>query len=528
MAVKSNPAADNSPPFAEPKGLVLDSYQRRVVKLALKHKVLVIEKSRRIGISWVLAFVACLFAMPAKGAQDVYYMGYAFDMTRQFIDDCAAFLRAFHKLSAEPYEFFEKDGDKEIKTYRIDLPSGKSIVALTSSPRNIRSKQGLVMLDEAALHDELNEVIDAATPLTMLDGGSLILWSTHYGIENDFNALVENIRAKRRSGHVERITFNDALDGGFFKRICRINGDVWTPEAEAAYEARVRLDVGEAASQELDVIPSHGGGVYLARATIEAACTLDHVVYRLEPAKGFELKPLEWRTSWMAEWCETNLYDMRQRLRPERLTYFGQDYARSATGDLSVIATGQYDDLATLLVPFLIEMRGVPSREQLQLWDYLLARCRYACGKLDARGNGQDVAEYLQDHYGRDAWEATMATQKTYLERMPRLKARIEDRTILLPKTEGVIDDLRLIKLVKGIPMIVDRADDKSGVSKNKRHGDVAVAVMNLVAAADEDFSPFEYATPPAEPPAAGLFGDNFASTNVDDFRMDQGFYAWG
>lgn len=513
-------------PYADQKTYVLDSYQRRVVKLAQTHKVLFIEKSRRIGISWVLAFVACLFAMPEKRAENVYYMGYAFDMTRQFIDDCAGFLRAFNKLSAEPYEFFEKDGDKEIKSFRIDLPSGKSIVALTSSPRNIRSKQGVVMLDEAALHDALGEVIDAATPLTML-GGRLIVWSTHYGVENDFNQIIENIRAKKRSGYVERITFKDALEGGFYKRLCRINGWTWSPEAEAAYEAGVRLDVGDAASQELDCIPSHGGGVYLSRATIEAACTAEHVVYRLEPPKGFELNSLEWRTSWMAEWCDDNLHDMRQRLRPERLTYFGQDYARSASGDLSVIAPGQYDETGNLLVPFLIEMRGVPSREQLQLWDYLLARCRHACGKLDARGNGQDVAEYLQDHYGRDAWEATMATQKTYLERMPRLKARIEDRTIVMPKTEGVIDDLRLIRLVKGIPMIVDRADDK-GSGSNKRHGDTAVALMNLVAAADEDFAPFDYAAAaPAEAPLTGGFGDSFGGHDTSDYQLSEGGGQW-
>jgi phage FluMu gp28-like protein len=508
-------------PYADASGVVLDSYQRDLVKKALKYSVLVIEKSRRIGISWVMAYVACLIAMPAIKPDNVYYMGYSFEMTRQFIDDCANFLRAFNVLSVEPYEFFEKDGDKEIKSFRIDLPSGKSIVALTSSPRNIRSKQGVVMLDEAALHDDLNAVIDAATPLMML-GGRLIIWSTHYGTDNDFNALIEDIRAKRRAGHVERITFDDALKGGFFKRLCKIKGDAWSAEAEAKYDADIRALVGEAASQELDVIPANGSGVWLSRATIEAASTKDFPVYRLACPDGFQLRPLEWRTAWVAEWIENNLWDIRERLDQQRLTYFGQDYARSA--DLSVIAVGQYDQWATLNVPFIIEMRNVPSREQLQVWDYILARCTFACGKLDARGNGQDVAAYLQDHYGHDQFEAVMATQNTYLERMPRLKARLEDRTMLIPWAEGVIDDLRLVKLVKGIPMIVDRSADKADGSakKTKRHGDVAIALMNLSAAADEDFAPFDFTeVKPGDDAAIGDFNGQYGGGNADGYRMD-------
>ena len=51
---------------AEPKTPLFDEYQKRVIRLALKYRVLAIEKSRRIGISWVLVFVACLRAMPNK------------------------------------------------------------------------------------------------------------------------------------------------------------------------------------------------------------------------------------------------------------------------------------------------------------------------------------------------------------------------------------------------------------------------------------------------------------------------------
>ncbi len=503
---------------------IFDSYQKRVIKLALKYDVLAIEKSRRIGISWVLAFVACRFAMPAKGARDVYYMGYNLDMARIFIRDTAMFLRAFHKLTLTPKEVFEKDGDQEIKTFRIDLPSGKSIVALPYSAGAFRSKDGVAIIDEARELDKLHDVMDAAMAFTML-GGKVIVLSTQCEIEHPFNEILSDIRSQKRAGFVETITFKDALAGGLYKRICRKNGWTWSPQAEAEYEAKVRFSYGEAGAQELDCIPSHGGSAYLARPTIEAACTRDYIAYRIEVDHAFALKSLEWRASYIADWCQDNLFDVRQRLRPERLTYFGQDYASSPNGDLSVIVPGQFDEFSTLHVPFIIEMRGLPSTEQWLIWDYLLKRCRYACGKLDGRGNGQDTAKYLQDHYGGiDQWEAVMATKNIYLQFMPRMKARIEDRTILLPMTEGVINDLRSVRLVNGVPTIVGKSHDKLSPGK-KDHGDRAIGIMNLVAAADEDFAPFDYVEVSDPPRANTHWGepvyDQFGGADVSDFTME-------
>ena len=105
------------------------------------------------------------------------------------------------------------------------------------------------------------------------------------------------------------------------------------------------------------------------------------------------------------------------------------------------------------------------------------------------------LAEDMGDTWGRERVEGVMATAKTYLEMMPRLKSRIEDRTIAIPRNEGVLDDLRLIKLVKGVPMVVDRSSDKADGAKGRRHGDSAIALMNLVAAADERIVPIEFET---------------------------------
>jgi phage FluMu gp28-like protein len=480
-------------PFAD-QASIFDSYQKEVIDAFMSSTFLCVVKSRRIGISFVFSYLAAIIASPQQSdgvkPQDVYYIGFDYVMTETFIKDCALFLRTFNVI-AEPKEFFEKDGDREISGKRISLPSGCKIEALTSSPRASRSRKGVIFIDEAALHGQLDEVLAAALGVKMR-GGKVAVISTYKGIDNDFYRLVEDFKAKRRGDKWLQITFKEALDQGLYRQVCRSENLVWSLEAEAAYEAEIRRDFGDRAAEELDCVPSQSGGAYIDRATIEAACRQEYIAYNLSPPKGFELKSLQERAAYIADWCEENLFYIRQRLRPEKLTFFGQDYAASPDGDLSVIAPGQYDDMGDLHVPFIIEMRGVPSTEQWLVWDYILERCYYACGKLDGRGNGQDTAKYLQDHYGGvDQWEAVMATQKTYLEWMPRLKARIEDRTLLLPKTAGVIDDLRLITVINGVPMVRGRASEKN--SAHKTHGDRAIAFMNLVAAADQDIGEIDF-----------------------------------
>ena len=207
---------------------------------------------------------------------------------------------------------------------------------------------------------------------------------------------------------------------------------------------------------------------------------------------GVEFIAEEWRRGWVQEWLETEVQPLLKRMEPSRYSYFGQDFARSS--DLSAIAVGQYDELSNLICHFIVEMRNVPNREQEQVLVFIIENMAlFAAGKMDARGNGFGLAEAMQDRYGSDAVELVMATASTYLTMMPRLKARIEDRSIVLPKSEGVLDDLRCIKLVKGVPTIVDRSRDKADGAKGKRHGDTAVALMHLVAAADEDTGPVEF-----------------------------------
>jgi phage FluMu gp28-like protein len=482
---------------------VLLPYQQEALQLSHAHALYVCEKSRRTGLTYGFAADAVLTVAPARGGMDFFYIAYNLDMTREFIDYCGAFLKAFNEVASAPSEFLFDDGSEAgIKAFRIDFPSGHSIVALSSKPRSLRGKQGVVLIDEAAFHDQLEELLKAALALLMW-GGRVVVISTHDGADNPFNSLIEDIRAGKRKGVVQRITLKEALVQGLYRRICLRTGKTWSPEAEAAWEADLRAFYGEAAEEELDVIPARGSGTYLARATIERAMSAELPVIYLRCPDGFERESDHYRQDFVREFLEEEVAPYLKDFDRTRRSFMGQDFAR--TGDVSPVAVGQHDAHMRLVARFILEMRNVPFREQEFVLNWIVERLPlFAHGKMDARGNGSALAEAMQQRWGFDRIEAVMASDKTYLAFMPKLRAGIEDGTFIIPKDEGTLEDLRMIKLVRGVPKIPDRSVvSKADGSKGKRHGDNAVALMHLRAAADEDPGEFFFASTGARSSAA-------------------------
>lgn len=524
---------------------VLLPYQQEAIRLAHEHPLFVSEKSRRTGLTYGFAADAVLTAADPRGS-DVFYIAFNLDMTREFIGYCADFAKAFDQVAQES-EFLYDDGSEEgIKAFRVDFPSGHAVVALTSKPRSLRGRQGVVIIDEAAFHDDLDELLKAALALLMW-GGRVAVISTHDGADNPFNELIGEIRAGKRKGVVQRVTLEDALAQGLYKRICLRTGKPWSPEAEAQWEADLRATYGDAASEELDVVPAKGAGAYLPRATIEACQVSEHRVVRLVADRAFhtagglinpnaddELLPdnirsavRAWREAWIDEWLEREVRPIVRLFDPHRSSFFGQDFARSF--NLSVIAAGQLDAASVLQNRLVIEMFDIPFWAQFRILNWLCrAMPRWSCGKMDARGNGQQLAEDMKEEWGASRIEAVMATEKVYLARMPRVKARFDDRTIGIPRDEGVVEDLRLIKLVKGVPKVVDQIDAKVDGAKGKRHGDYSIAIMNLVGAADENVIPIEAAATGTQRAAASdyaLTATGFGTVRrVDAFGARGGF----
>ena len=186
-------------------------YQQRLWQTIDANNLVAIEKSRRTGFSWVLAAIAAARAGAARsaGGEDVLYMGYEKDMTREFMDYVAEWARTFQLAASKVQDFVFEDPDrpeKSIGAFRIKFDSGFEVIALPSVPRALRGKQGTVILDEAAFMDNLDEVLKAALAL-LIWGGRVVVCSTHFGDTNPFNGLITEICAGRRKGPVIRWTF---------------------------------------------------------------------------------------------------------------------------------------------------------------------------------------------------------------------------------------------------------------------------------------------------------------------------------
>lgn len=238
---------------------VLLPYQQRWI--ADKSRIKVCEKSRRIGISWADAADAAIEASRANGAS-VFYLGFNKEMSEQYVRDVAEWAKAFSLAASAVEEFLfddsDEDGDRSILAFRVRFASGHQVVALSSRPKNLRSKKGHIRIDEAAFHDDLDELLKAAIAILMW-GGSVAIWSTHNGVDNPFNKIVKKIQAKELAYSLHRYTLQDAIAQGLYKRICLINGERWTLEKEFEWERQLRKDYGIAALEELDVVPFAGG-----------------------------------------------------------------------------------------------------------------------------------------------------------------------------------------------------------------------------------------------------------------------------
>lgn len=471
-------------PFAVPNtataavpAAVLMPYQQRWV--ADRSPLKVMEKSRRTGITWGEASDNVLTAASERtaGGQNVYYIAYNQDMTIEYIQACAMWARIFNRAAGEIDEGFwdgESEEDKAIKTYTIRFPSGFRIVALSSRPSNLRGRQGVIVIDEAAFHDQLAELLKAAMAM-LIWGGQVHVISTHNGTDNPFAELVNDIRSERRRGTVHRVDFAEAVADGLYRRVCMRLGKPWDRAEEAAWMAGVYAFYGDGAAEELDCIPSNGTGAWLSRELIESRMSADSPVLRWACKPGFELLSEGIRAAECNDWLTAQMLPQLARLPANAVSFDGEDFGRS--GDLSVhVPLVQHQNLVRQ-VPFTVELRNVPFRQQEQVCFYLLDRLpRLTGAAFDARGNGQYLAEVAMQRYGATRIQQVMLSEQWYREHMPPVKAALEDGNLVgLPKDADTLADLRAVQVVRGVPRVPDvRA---TGEDKGKRHGDAAVAV---------------------------------------------------
>lgn len=444
--------------------------------------VKVAEKSRRIGLTWAEAADSALLAASANG-MDTWYVGYNKDMALEFIRDCANWAK-FYGLAAseieETQEVFKEGKDEEsILAFTIRFASGWRITALSSSPSNLRGKQGRVIIDEAAFHPCLSELLKAAMALLMW-GGQVHIISTHDGVDNPFNELCQEIREGKKPYSLHTITFRDAMEDGLYERICLRTNRPYTKEGEIEWEAGIRASYGEDASEELDCIPKNSGGKWLSRALIESQMHSHTPLIRKEMPLDFELIDEPVRAKEIQQWLKEEIQPLLDNLDKSRPHFVGEDFARK--GDLTSLVIAAQQSNLTNEIQFIVELGNMPYAQQEQIVLYILkALPRFSGGAFDGGGNGGALAEKARDTFGTDLIHSIHLTEKWYKENTAPFKAALEDGTLTkIPKNADVLADLRAFEIVRGVPRIPDKRVRSVDGGKNKRHGDTGIALLLL------------------------------------------------
>jgi phage FluMu gp28-like protein len=439
------------------------------------------EKSRRIGITWGTGSDCVLTAATSEreGGMDVWYISYNEDSGKEFIRDCSKWCRWLGIAATDMgLVILEEDDEGELKgirAFQITFPlTGFRITALTSMSRNIRGKQGRVIIDEAAFHDDLPGVLKAALALRMW-GGEVWVMSSHDGVDNPFNLLCEEIRdGKKPTYSLHRVTIEDALADGLYKRICEVTGAEYSPDNEQKWLAELEAEYGDGAREELYCEPSRGGQSYLGRPLIEA-CMEPTPVIRLSKPDEWTLLPKEERAQEIAEWCEAVLEPLCAALPASQPHAFGWDFGRYS--DRSCFAPYTVEQDLVCRCPFLIELGNMPHNNQWQIMEYVGERLPgLFAAWLDATGNGAWIAEQALEKWGDQVVREVDLSVKFYAEHMPPFREGHERGVIRYPRDLDVRNDLGVIRRIEGVPRIPsDKTVSKSGGAK--RHGDAAIAL---------------------------------------------------
>ena len=450
-------------------GPILLPYQQRL--FADRSRVVVVEKSRRIGATWALAAKQVDLAARSRraGGRDCIYQSTSQRLGRTYIRECSRWVGAMEVAARSAGGTL----GAELLKDEIRFASGHSIKAIPSNPEAIRGEGGDTLIDEGAHHLDLEELLAAADAVGDW-GGSLTIVSTHSGDANPFARLVEEVRAGERPASLHRITIHDALADGLHRRRCELRGEEYTPASEAAWLADKSRSWGFA--QEYEVIPSGGGGQYIRRSLVEEAASDACAVVRLEPSEDMTTIGAAAREAIIQAFIGGELAPRLALLRRDRVHYLGGDVGRSGDGDLSAFTVLEADTKTSYReARLVVELRGVPFDQQ---WDVLFALGRgvphLVGGGVDKVGIGAWLAERAELHLG--AVRAVPLTKEWYLSALPKLRVAYEEGALGQPDDQDLATDVTRFRIENGRPFL-PKTKTRCSRTGRQRHADFGISL---------------------------------------------------
>lgn len=479
------------------------------------------EKGRRTGITYAEALDDTITAASSRsgGGDNIFYIGDTKDKGREFIGYCAHFALVVSKelLNVEEFMFedmLESGELRYISAYRIRFASGYRIEALSSRPANIRGLQGIVVVDEAAFHKDVREILDAVNAL-LIWGGKVRIISTHNGARNPFNNLIRETKAGKADYSLHFIPFQTAVDNGLYERVCLIKGSLvdgskenWLKKIIGAYGTRLA-----ARKQELDCVPADSEGAFMSLVLIES-CTRDDIpVIRWPvPIEIGTMEP-EPRKREVERWCDKTLKPLLDVLPDNLSKSVGTDIGRRI--DATSIWLNMTLPNLVRETQFEIELRVAPFAVQQQILWYVISNLkRLQCAAIDATGIGAAIAEATREKFGSVIHEV-MLSREWYRMNMEPYKTAFEQKKIVIPADADVLADHQAIQMQNGIAKVPDDHREE-GADGYMRHGDTAVAGALAFYASNQDSVKIDFQSTGDERVSRGAFANAIAEATIN------------
>ncbi|MCH7527450.1 MAG: hypothetical protein IID39_08440 [Planctomycetes bacterium] len=276
------------------------------------------------------------------------------------------------------------------KQLEIGLPNGVRIIGLPAKPDTIRGFTGDVFLDEFAMHADDRAIWAAIFPTLLRGDGELDIASTPKGKKNMFYELSKNDRFECTT-----VTLPNAVQQGR-----HVDAD------------EVRRSMGDEELYRQEFLCE-----FLDETT--AFLTYDQISACEDPT------------------LEKNPHiDTLAQLRGN--LYVGIDIGR--TRDLTVVWIIERQD-ETLTTRAIYEHRGLPFRDQYNLFSEVLSlrNVRRCC--IDAGGIGMQLAESAVEDFGAHRVEAVTFTNAIKSELATRLRIAVEEQRIRIPVDQTLRND---------------------------------------------------------------------------------------
>lgn len=415
--------------------------------------VRLIEKSRRVGISYATAYDEVRQHSLKDCKIDTWFSSRDDLTAKEFIIYCQKFAGVL-KIAAEAFDaqiLFGEDGKQSATASVQRFANGTRINSISSNPDVFAGKGGNVGLDEFALRHDPRHVYDIASP-TIDWGGRLSIISTHRGANNFFNKLIQDERDPDRRKHrgisIHRVTLTRALEEGFLWKLqTKLPEDdprMAMDEADYYNYQRARVSSVERFLQEYECEPEDEANVFLSYDLLAGSfyAAADDLVEHTEETQDFRGKKGSIRYLLPPGVQPAGLRDyLAARRLAGASIYHGKDVARRK--DLSADAFGEKRD-GLMMVRALVEFDRVAFSRQEDVLYPVMPLVTRSC--VDETGIGMQFAERAGEKFGSWRVEGINFTAGNKAMLAGPLRTAFEDRIMRIPEDDLLLTDLRMIR----------------------------------------------------------------------------------